>query len=397
MERDGTPAQGNSTISDIRAPLAPLPSRASALAACRPALTLGPVLVTGEAGSGKTWFAGQLAADGDFDWRWITVDIAPRGRPVEFLAAVAHAIGLPPTRDARFAIHDYLAESAKDGRRWGLTIDEAHLASPEILDEIRLLANRQGQPDGFDAIVIIAQTAMARRLATPALASLAVRLASHIHLRPLRLDETRLFLSELEGASELAEAEIERLHRDSGGNARRLLWQATAWIRAGAPAESRPAFATRPRDPIEPPVVREPIAPAPLLVSKPPLRMEDGMIEVGWDAESDGRESRDAESGVTASALAGLPAEQAVDDHYAALQAWNEWASNQGRKPTVAASSVELAERGAEIIPPPSLADTVGTESPLEDHPQVWAEGQQTFAPYSQLFSRARQAKDSER
>ena len=41
------------------------------------------------------------------------------------------------------ALADALAEQAADGRRWGLIVDEAHLASATMFEEIRVLSNRE--------------------------------------------------------------------------------------------------------------------------------------------------------------------------------------------------------------------------------------------------------------
>src|SRR5262249_1291601 len=84
-----------------------------------------------------------------------------------------------------------------------------------------------------------------------------------------------------------------------------------------------------------------------------------------------------------------LESEETISDHYAALQAWNEWAGNQGR---VSAPST------AEGTPAPITPD-LDAESPSPPlspgSSDVWAEGQQEFAPYSQLFSRIRQRRDN--
>ena len=63
------------------------------------------------------------------------------------------------------------------------------------------------------------------------------------------------------------------------------------------------------------------------------------MIEVGWEpsptderAPATRSASATADPGITPQAPApGEPAEELLNDHYAAIQAWNEWAANQGR------------------------------------------------------------------
>ena len=88
-----------------------------------------------------------------------------------------------------------------------------------------------------------------------------------------------------------------------------------------------------------------------------------------------------------------LPSEEMIEDHYAALQAWTEWAKNRGRAsgPSATAASEQVEhvqvskatmvraqdERYAEEFPAPGLR----------------AEPQHEHAPYSQLFSRLQQSK----
>jgi hypothetical protein len=148
---------------------------------------------------------------------------------------------------------------------------------------------------------------------------------------------------------------------------------------------------------------------APLLgPAKPPIVEEDGLIEVGWEptaAESDDEAgvlgasvevSTAGRSGARTVAAAGAKdgVEEPVNDHYAALQAWNEWARNQGRGP----ANPPLSP--AELLPA-DLAEAAEEElkadgaPPLGSGSNVWAEGPDSFAPYSQLFSRLRPSKDA--
>ncbi|HEX8201244.1 MAG TPA: type II secretory pathway protein ExeA, partial [Isosphaeraceae bacterium] len=113
--------------------------------------------------------------------------------------------------------------------------------------------------------------------------------------------------------------------------------------------------------------------------SRPPLRVEDGLIEVGWEPQAEpASEPLDPDPATEG----GDGSPEPIDDHYAALQAWNEWAQNQGRHPAPASPDAEPA--GPNSRPAPALGQ------------YVWAEGQQGFAPYSQLFSRLSRAKDAD-
>src|SRR3954468_7122452 len=78
-----------------------LPSRVAALNAILPALRsqLGIVLVTGDAGGGKTWLRGRIQAELPANWRGASIDPSPANDAAEFYRLVGHALGLPKAKD----------------------------------------------------------------------------------------------------------------------------------------------------------------------------------------------------------------------------------------------------------------------------------------------------------
>ncbi len=405
MDRDWTLEAGEET-----GPAAfVLPSRREALDVLLAAVKAeaGLLLLTGEAGSGKTWLVRRLAAEHAPAMPWLLIDVTPAMGPAELLLEIAAGLGLDVRRphmassgSLRLALSGLLAERAADGRRWGLVVDEAHLAGAELLEEVRVLSNRLGQPDGFSAIVLVGQTALARRLETWPLSALEARLAAKVHLRPIDADEAMALISRLEPGRARDIGEIERRHRDAAGNPRRLLRfdpparpsRSKRLSSAPRPAPARPA--TLPETAPEPRPTPAPSPEPAIMPSRPPLRVEDGLIEVGWEAEPS---SGDVEPREPSPQPASRDVEEPINDHYAALQAWNEWSRNQGR-------SLEDLEREFETHPEaagtiePDLAEGMSEDDPPPefDRPNLRAEGQQTFAPYSQLFSRLRQAKEGD-
>ncbi len=364
-----------------------LPSRRPALDDCRGALGAGPVLLTGEAGVGKTWLWRRLEAEAPPSRRWACVDLTPSNGPAEFYRLIGREIGLTEPGGAgpsRVEVADHLAERHADGERMALVIDEAHNLAPEVWEEVRVLANRLDRPDGFAALLLVGQTALARRFSAHPLASIEARLAARVHLGPIDVDEAAELLARLRPGRDWPRGEVEALHRDAAGNPRRMLRRVRV---APIPrlAEARPGpipIASAPAD-ARPPV------PGPLAgPSRPPLRVEDNLIEVGWSPEDPDHppsgSGRLAPAATRGQAEAG---EESVNDHYAALQAWREWADNQGRLGTGAdpdrAQADAIDDRaGAEADDPAEDA------APVADRPTVWADGQQSFAPFSQLFSR---------
>ncbi len=378
-----------------------LPSRQEALGQLQAAVErgVGPVLLTGEPGSGKTWLINQWISRATTpSLRWVSVDVPPGAGSVDLLIAIASALGLvvepaPTASSLRIALSLLLGEQAVDERRWGLVVEEAHLATPEVLEELRILSNRMRQAQGFWAIVLVGQTALARHLSAWSMRGLEARLSGRVHLGPIDADEARLLLGPA-----VSVLDAERRHRDAEGNpgrllrfdgpARRPLPRSAArrgrLVAEDVPSESEP----KPRS--------MKAAPAPsILPSRPPLSVEDGVIEVGWDAEAEtetddeSRASLEAESSDHDPSNHTIPrpnrtsvlgVEVPVTDHYAALQAWNEWTANQGRSEAPAAVEESDAE---------PMADSTDDDDDLyPPPPKPLADPDEEFTPYQQLFSR---------
>ena len=284
--------------------------------------------------------------------------------------------------------------------RVALVIEEAHNLSNAVWEEVRVLANRLDRPGGFASIVLVGQTALARRLTTRPFASIEARLAAKIHLGPIDVDEAKEWLARLRPDRDWPTDEVEALHRNSAGNPRKMLRRLgtvigsiaampidLATIRKIATTE-RPPMAVVAETPLPLPT------PAPLTgPDRPPIRFEENMIEVGWSPEGASLPG-DADGDQVRPAGTSPASEEAVKDHYAALQAWREWSENQERRAHPASGPPERE-------PDPEIEIDEDEEeeersSPLADRPTVWADGEQRFAPFSQLFSRMAQAREPE-
>lgn len=332
-----------------------LPSRSRARESCRSAIASGLVLLTGEAGVGKTWLWRSLADERAGNADWVAVDVGPTTDPDGLVHAIARALGAAPTAEAdraRAAIADALWEAAQEGHRHVLVIDEAHNADDALLEEVRVAANRIGQADGWAGILICGQTSLVRRLRARFLASLEARLRRRIHLGPIDLAEAAALLGTTHPAA------VEGWHRDSRGNPARLLRNTPRT----APARSNP-----PPTPIEP---RLPL-PTPAAPPKSPLiQVAENVVEVGWDpSEAEPPDPAPAEPPTAADPVR----EEVIHDPYATLQAWQEW--SQG-------------DRDAE---PDTDRWTVAVGPS-----QVRAEPRQPFSPYGDLFGRPRPLGDPE-
>jgi general secretion pathway protein A len=412
-------------------------SRRSALDRVRTAVEQGqpgPVLITGEPGAGKTWLAGMLEGELLALWRLVKVDLAVAMDAVDFLRLITEPLGVAvPDRlgAARMQLRGVLQDEATDGRRWLLVIDEAHRGSESVWDEVKAIVNQLGQPGGFAALIVVGETELVRTLSARSFHAIASALKAHVHLMPLDLDEARDLLGLHGGGGEAVERALEEVHRDGRGNPRMLLRlaQERAELRSASMAHASqmdergfnvtsrglPSYGLSVLN--DPPEEKEPDSALenttqspeflqaeapPLIPSRPPLRVEDGLIEVGWEGDLESEFDPPARAGTSREhslADGSSFADEPVEDRYAALQAWHEWTRNQSQSddsrtaqetgPTTAAPGDQVeedkvleAEPGGAVNPPDAVTAS-----------GIRAESEHEFAPYSRLFTRMRQSK----
>jgi general secretion pathway protein A len=105
------------------------------------------------------------------------------------------------------ALHEMLLQTQRRGGTAVLFIDEAHLLSSDLLEEIRLLGNADTHHEKLLQIVLSGQPELIQTMNRPELSALHQRIAGRAHLRPLSQSETRAYISErlqsagLQGAS----------------------------------------------------------------------------------------------------------------------------------------------------------------------------------------------------
>jgi general secretion pathway protein A len=189
----------------------------------------GFVVVTGEVGTGKTLIvrclldaliAGKIATAFVFNPQLSTLD---------FLSHVLTDLQVP-TRDRTkgemlSSLNEFLLLRSRRGTTTVLVVDEAHLLSWELMEEIRLLTNLETSQYKLLQIVMVGQPELDRKIDTEDLRQLKQRIAMRCRLEPLGLQELRGYIHrrlELAGANcrgtkVFSEAAIEAIHRCSRG------------------------------------------------------------------------------------------------------------------------------------------------------------------------------------
>jgi hypothetical protein len=94
------------------------------------------------------------------------------------------------------ALQRMLLETQGRGGTSLLLVDEAHLLTPELLEEIRLLSNADTYREKLLQIVLCGQPELLNILRKPELRALKQRVASSCSLRPLSFLEVRAYISE---------------------------------------------------------------------------------------------------------------------------------------------------------------------------------------------------------
>ncbi len=128
------------------------------------------------------------------------------------------------TKPARLrALHDLLLASHKRNGSVVLIIDEAHLLSPALIEEIRLLLNLDNYPVNVLQVILCGQPELLPLLMKPELSALKQRISVVTKLRALTLVETRAYIAErlhiagLRGESPFSTNAFEEIFRLTNG------------------------------------------------------------------------------------------------------------------------------------------------------------------------------------
>jgi type II secretory pathway predicted ATPase ExeA len=117
---------------------------------------------------------------------------------VGLLQAILFDLSLPhegsSEQEMRLALIDHLLRHYAGGNRTVLLIDEAQHLSVELLEELRMLGNLEGQAGKAVQVVLIGQPELLDTLGRPELASLRQRVAVRATLEPLGVEEAADYL-----------------------------------------------------------------------------------------------------------------------------------------------------------------------------------------------------------
>ncbi|PYY11196.1 MAG: hypothetical protein DMG61_19825 [Acidobacteria bacterium] len=189
----------------------------------------GFIVVTGEVGTGKTLLARcifQILKQQKTSFAYVFNPLLP---VVEFLQYATKDMGIPAagkTKGELLAeLNRYLISRYHQNSTAVLIVDEAHLLTWELLEEVRLLTNLETAQQKLLQIVLIGQPELDEKLESQNLRQLKQRIALRCRLEPLSFEETQKYIAVrllLSGAKErnkniFPEETVELVHRYSQG------------------------------------------------------------------------------------------------------------------------------------------------------------------------------------
>jgi len=155
----------------------------------------GFILLTGEAGTGKTTLLKKAKSAFDSRVKTAYVPYTPFNH-AELLPSILTDLGLPPcdSRSALAHFTDYLVEQFGKGNIVALLIDEAQNLSLESLEELRCLGNLETAKDKLVQIVLAGQVELEQKLDQPELRQLKQRVVLRSRLKPVAHSEVKLYM-----------------------------------------------------------------------------------------------------------------------------------------------------------------------------------------------------------
>jgi type II secretory pathway predicted ATPase ExeA len=199
--------------------------------------------ITGDVGAGKSVALRAAVAALDKTRHTVVYVANPMFGTRGLYVSIVSALGAVPRFHKAEAMSQaatlLAAEEAERHRKVLVAIDEAHLLSPEQLEELRLMANAEMDAAAPFALVLLGQPMLSRQLRLGVFAALDQRLALRYLIAGMDLSESLAYLQHhlaLAGRADplIADDAAARLHRYANGLPRALNNAATTALMAAA-------------------------------------------------------------------------------------------------------------------------------------------------------------------
>jgi general secretion pathway protein A len=158
----------------------------------------GFMVMTGDVGTGKTMLVQKLLQSTPLTCAQFSVIVNPALTRSELLESVLMNFGeveIPSSKAVRlFMLNRFLLRAHKQGKISVLVIDEAHLLTGELVDEIRLLSNFETPEHKLLQIILVGQNELNTLLALDSLRQVKQRVAVRVQIAPLEEAEVTRYL-----------------------------------------------------------------------------------------------------------------------------------------------------------------------------------------------------------
>ena len=152
----------------------------------------GFLVLTGSVGTGKTTLLRTLVNSLEEDVACCLLNNPTLSRD-ELFAFLAHSYGLPWNGSkALFLVSfaEFLEKMGSEDKLVLLIVDEAHVLSIDLLEEIRLLSNQDISSGDVFSIFLVGQSELNQHLSKDRLLPLRQRIGIRFHLQPFSLENT---------------------------------------------------------------------------------------------------------------------------------------------------------------------------------------------------------------
>ncbi|HEY6366212.1 MAG TPA: AAA family ATPase [Candidatus Binatia bacterium] len=158
----------------------------------------GFVIITGEAGTGKTTLLRMVGHNLDSAIHTAFI-FNPRLSFTALLRFILSDLGVASSAKDRLKLTEqlngHLTEQLRKGQTVALLVDEAQALSDELLEELRLLSNLETDREKLIQIVLIGQPELEHKLDEPDLRQLKQRVTLRCRLLPLSQHEVGLYIA----------------------------------------------------------------------------------------------------------------------------------------------------------------------------------------------------------